>query len=137
MFIFVMHFCMWINWLNIPENFIWRFTIMISLMCVESYKQNETNKLLLMHMTHLQVSGDCVCKSNVQGASCNQCKGNTWGLALENLAGCIPCQCDPTGTQLGNQVSADNLACNQNTGQCSCLANRDGRQCDDCVSGRT
>ncbi|XP_052767673.1 usherin-like isoform X2 [Mya arenaria] len=80
-------------------------------------------------------SGDCVCKSNVQGASCNQCKGNTWGLSLEHEEGCIPCECDPSGTQLGDQLSTENLACNQNTGQCSCLTNRIGQKCDDCLNG--
>ncbi|XP_053377940.1 usherin-like [Mercenaria mercenaria] len=80
-------------------------------------------------------TGDCVCKLNVQGASCNQCKGNTWGLSLDYDTGCIPCDCDPTGTQLGDINTMADLACNQNTGACTCLANRIGRQCDDCLSG--
>ena len=77
-----------------------------------------------------------MCKTNVQGASCNQCKGNTWGLSLEYETGCILCECDPTGTQLGDINSIEDLACNQNTGACSCLANRIGRQCDDCLAGK-
>ena len=81
-------------------------------------------------------TGDCLCKDNVQGASCNQCKGNTWGLSVDSEEGCIPCDCDPTGTLYGDTVSAGELSCHQNTGECSCLANRIGRQCDDCLTGK-
>jgi len=77
-----------------------------------------------------------VCKANVQGSSCNQCLGNTWGLSLDHVEGCISCECDPTGTQLGDMVSTENLACNQNTGQCACLPNRIERQCEDCQNGK-
>ena len=82
------------------------------------------------------MTGDCLCKDNVQGATCNQCKGNTWGLSVDNEKGCIPCECDPTGTLLGDALSADELSCHQNTGECSCLSNRIGRQCDDCLVGK-
>ena len=82
------------------------------------------------------MTGNCVCKANVQGASCNQCKGNTWGLSELYEDGCIPCECDPTGTQLGDTLMPEDLSCHQNEGQCTCLANRNGRQCDDCDSGK-
>lgn len=81
-----------------------------------------------------KVSGNCHCKENVEGMSCNQCKGNTFGLNITDPEGCQSCKCDPTGTQSGN-TSAD-LACDQNTGQCACLAKRFGRTCDDCEQGR-
>ncbi|CAG2235417.1 USH2A [Mytilus edulis] len=77
-----------------------------------------------------KVSGNCHCKENVEGMSCNQCKGNTFGLNITDPEGCQSCKCDPTGTQSGN--SSTDLACDQNTGQCACLAKRFGRTCDDC-----
>ncbi|XP_021347323.1 usherin-like [Mizuhopecten yessoensis] len=83
-----------------------------------------------------KTTGSCMCKNNVEGTNCNVCKGNTFGLTITNPEGCEPCNCDPSGTQGGSPggVSSD-LSCNQNTGQCTCLANRIGRRCDDCDKG--
>ncbi|XP_062584554.1 usherin-like isoform X1 [Saccostrea cucullata] len=80
-------------------------------------------------------SGKCVCKENVVGTSCNQCSGNTFGLSVNITEGCEPCNCDPTGTKGGNSSHPDDLSCDQNTGECTCLANRIGRRCDDCAQG--
>lgn len=75
-------------------------------------------------------SGNCICKANVEGQDCSRCKSNTWGLNATDPLGCQPCNCDPTGT-----VSAALSICDANTGQCSCLSNRQGRRCDSCVRG--
>ncbi|XP_055957014.1 usherin [Patella vulgata] len=80
-------------------------------------------------------SGSCVCKERVFGRMCNRCKGNTWGLNITNPLGCDLCECDPTGTQQGDSLPPDSLACNNGNGQCSCLANRFGRQCEMCFAG--
>ncbi|XP_060070524.1 usherin-like [Ylistrum balloti] len=83
-----------------------------------------------------KTTGSCMCKNNVEGTNCNVCKGNTFGLNITNSEGCEPCDCDPSGTQGGNSGGViSDLSCNQNTGQCTCLANRIGRRCDDCDKG--
>ncbi|GFO01496.1 usherin-like, partial [Plakobranchus ocellatus] len=75
-------------------------------------------------------TGECFCKENVEGQGCDRCKASTWGLNSTNPLGCETCDCDPSGTQTENFT-----ICNQNTGQCSCLANRQGRKCDSCSQG--
>ncbi|XP_024936745.1 basement membrane-specific heparan sulfate proteoglycan core protein [Cephus cinctus] len=39
------------------------------------------------------VTGQCLCKQYTTGATCNQCKANTFNLALANQFGCISCFC--------------------------------------------
>uniref|UniRef100_A0A2C9JJ39 Usherin n=1 Tax=Biomphalaria glabrata TaxID=6526 RepID=A0A2C9JJ39_BIOGL len=75
-------------------------------------------------------TGTCICKTNVEGLQCGQCKVNTWGLNASDVLGCQPCNCDATGTLLGNSS-----VCDSNTGQCACLNNRQGRRCDTCARG--
>eukprot|EP00058_Branchiostoma_floridae_P024730 XP_002610220.1 hypothetical protein BRAFLDRAFT_76999 [Branchiostoma floridae] len=75
-----------------------------------------------------KTNGVCPCKTFVSGDNCNQCQENYWGLDQADPDGCQPCSCDPTGTVAGT-------ACNQATGQCTCLANREGRRCDTCSAG--
>ena len=87
-------------------------------------------------MTCGKVTGECVCKANVEGRSCNQCTTNSFNLTDSNAAGCEPCHCDPTGTQGGTEDNAEDLSCHQNTGQCACLTDRFGIRCDDCVPGK-
>ncbi|XP_038072643.1 usherin-like isoform X1 [Patiria miniata] len=79
------------------------------------------------------VAGACSCKSLVTGRTCNQCLNDNWGLEPSNPNGCLPCACDPTGTQRGSNGTL--LGCDQNSGQCSCLNGRTGRQCDQCSVG--
>lgn len=83
-----------------------------------------------------KTNGNCVCKDNVEGMSCNQCKSNTFGLNITDPEGCQPCNCDASGTENGDTITPHDLSCDQNTGQCTCLSNRFGRACDDCVQGR-
>lgn len=82
-------------------------------------------------MTCDSANGSCQCKANVIGQICNQCNSNTYGLDAGDEDGCSPCDCDLTGT-----VSFGS-ACNQNTGQCPCLAFRMGRRCDACSPGQS
>ena len=81
-------------------------------------------------------TGECTCKINVQERKCNQCKPNTFNLTATNQDGCHVCDCDPTGTASGDTLPFIQLACDQTTGQCSCLANRIGRTCDQCLDGK-
>uniref|UniRef100_A0A673Z070 Laminin, alpha 1 n=1 Tax=Salmo trutta TaxID=8032 RepID=A0A673Z070_SALTR len=37
--------------------------------------------------------GSCVCKDNVGGGGCDECKKGTLGLSVSNPAGCSPCFC--------------------------------------------
>ncbi|TSK16092.1 Laminin subunit alpha-1 [Bagarius yarrelli] len=37
--------------------------------------------------------GQCVCKENVDGGGCDECKSGTFGLWRQNPAGCSPCFC--------------------------------------------
>ena len=81
-------------------------------------------------------TGECDCKANVEGSTCNQCMPNTYNLTSANPLGCDACNCDVTGTVSGNQLPVGELACEHNTGQCTCLANRLGAKCDQCVQGQ-
>ena len=49
------------------------------------------------HLCNKQ-TGDCQCKANVDGRTCNQCRSNTFNLTSADLDGCQPCDCDPSGT---------------------------------------
>uniref|UniRef100_A0A4W5KU69 Laminin subunit alpha-1 n=1 Tax=Hucho hucho TaxID=62062 RepID=A0A4W5KU69_9TELE len=40
-----------------------------------------------------EAPGNCVCKDNVGGGSCDECKKGTLGLSVSNPAGCSPCFC--------------------------------------------
>jgi usherin len=82
-----------------------------------------------------KTTGACVCKANVIGRTCNSCAATFYNLTQSNPVGCQPCNCDVTGTQLGNILPSANLTCNQNTGQCNCLSSRSGLRCDSCVTG--
>ena len=83
-----------------------------------------------------KTTGACVCKENVDGQRCNLCSPFAFNLTEDNPAGCTPCDCDITGTLGGTFDNGNQLSCDQNTGQCACLANRFGSRCEDCVSGR-
>ena len=82
-----------------------------------------------------KVTGECTCKVNVEGRSCNQCKANAYNLTLENFDGCEACGCDPTGTVSGDILPQEQLSCDHNTGQCTCLSGRSGQKCDECEIG--
>ncbi|XP_077967518.1 usherin-like isoform X1 [Styela clava] len=82
-----------------------------------------------------KVTGQCDCKSNVEGRTCNLCKRNTFGLDWSLDEGCQKCNCDLTGTELGDKKAPEELVCDANTGKCTCLTSREGRRCDMCSPG--
>ncbi|XP_044579343.1 basement membrane-specific heparan sulfate proteoglycan core protein isoform X2 [Cotesia glomerata] len=45
------------------------------------------------------ISGQCTCKSNVEGLDCNRCKPSTFGLSSENPNGCNECFCNGVSNQ--------------------------------------
>ncbi|XP_065144388.2 usherin [Paramisgurnus dabryanus] len=76
-----------------------------------------------------ETTGQCACKSNVEGLRCNRCSAHTYNLSSANAKhGCQPCQCDPAGI-----VPA--TTCDSGSGQCVCLPTRYGRDCGTCKPG--
>ena len=73
------------------------------------------------------IGGQCACKQNIGGQSCDQCASGTYGLTLFS-DGCHTCDCSASGTQA-------NTTCDPISGQCACAPLSDGRQCDACVDG--
>ena len=70
------------------------------------------------------LGGQCQCKPNVIGRTCDRCAPGFYGFGPE---GCKPCDCHHIG-------SLDNF-CDLNSGQCRCRNNTYGRQCDECQPG--
>uniref|UniRef100_F6UDP9 Usherin n=1 Tax=Monodelphis domestica TaxID=13616 RepID=F6UDP9_MONDO len=73
-------------------------------------------------------TGQCPCKAGVRGLQCNHCEPHRYNLTISNLQGCQMCECDSLGT-LADAV------CDQISGQCPCLPNHQGRQCNQCKPG--
>ncbi|NXI74677.1 LAMB3 protein, partial [Anseranas semipalmata] len=73
------------------------------------------------------LSGRCVCKENVQGERCHLCKPGFAQLAHANPMGCRGCTCNVLGTR-------QDVPCDDETGQCSCLPNVVGTDCDQCMA---
>ncbi|XP_037374552.1 laminin subunit beta-4 [Talpa occidentalis] len=74
------------------------------------------------------VAGQCLCKENVEGAKCDQCKPNHYGLSASDPLGCQPCNCNPFG-------SLPLSACDVDTGQCLCRPSVTGPHCEKCAVG--
>ncbi|CAK6979151.1 laminin subunit beta-4 [Scomber scombrus] len=72
------------------------------------------------------LSGQCVCKGNVDGQRCDRCKHGFYGLRHDDLAGCQKCRCHALGSS---------GSCDQLTGRCECDRLASGEQCDRCVAG--
>eukprot|EP00794_Sanderia_malayensis_P006149 gene6149-6855_t len=65
--------------------------------------------------------GQCPCKPNVIGRTCDRCAPGSYGFSSQ---GCTACNCDTVGS--------NSQFCDSVTGQCSCTANVVGRQCNQC-----
>ncbi|XP_044280230.1 laminin subunit alpha-3 [Varanus komodoensis] len=68
-----------------------------------------------------QVDGECYCKPNVCGGSCDTCEDGYYGLAVNNYFGCQGCKCD-----VGGSVSH---VCNDLSGDCQCRKHVVGKTC--------
>ncbi|BES91346.1 LamNT [Nesidiocoris tenuis] len=67
-------------------------------------------------------TGECPCKTNVEGRQCDQCKPGTKLIATGE--GCKPCDCDLIGSR--------STTCNEYTGECECREGFGGFQCNEC-----
>jgi laminin alpha 3/5 len=72
-------------------------------------------------------SGQCQCKLNVASVSCQECKSGFFALKRNDIFGCESCECRP-GSSIDNE-------CDKNSGQCKCLPNIEGKNCDKTVPG--
>ena len=77
------------------------------------------------------VVGQCNCKSNVIGQTCDTCRPNFFNLSASNPEGCSACDCNTAGTFEGSS------ACDTTSGQCFCKNNVGGLACSMCVPGTT
>ncbi len=75
--------------------------------------------------------GQCFCKSNVQGLTCNQCRPGFSNLSTLNPDGCGSCSCNPAGTFNGQDT------CDSSDGQCLCKGFVMGTRCDMCQPNTT
>ncbi|KAI3385478.1 hypothetical protein SNEBB_007037 [Seison nebaliae] len=74
-------------------------------------------------------TGTCLaCLYHTAGVQCERCERGYFGSAIERT--CTECSCSAAGT-----VNRDPLNCDHNTGQCECMVNVKGRQCDRCEMG--
>lgn len=69
-----------------------------------------------------QLSGNCHCKPNVVGKSCNECQQGFWNIVSGE--GCQSCNCDSVGSF--------NASCDTYNGQCYCKPGVTGLKCDKC-----
>ncbi|KAM4677068.1 laminin subunit beta-4 [Discoglossus pictus] len=84
-----------------------------------------------------RITGDCLkCLNNTYGTNCESCLPGYFGSAL--LHSCQKCVCNPLGTHAQNcsmYEEAGECVCDKTTGQCPCLPNVIGINCDKCVPG--
>ncbi|KAK3546887.1 hypothetical protein QTP86_003815 [Hemibagrus guttatus] len=73
------------------------------------------------------VTGECICPPRTLLPECVQCEPQTFGC--HPLVGCEMCNCSRPG------ITAQDISCDTNSGQCSCKINVVGRQCDRCAPG--
>ncbi|GIY12987.1 laminin subunit alpha [Caerostris darwini] len=67
-------------------------------------------------------TGQCQCKSNIVGRTCNKCKAGYWAFPH-----CQLCNCDLRG-------STENI-CDEDSARCYCKDNVYGDSCDQCKPG--
>ncbi|XP_063304153.1 laminin subunit beta-4 [Pelobates fuscus] len=74
------------------------------------------------------IAGTCLCKENVEGFRCDQCKHGFFGLHSSDPLGCQYCNCNPFG-------SMPFSICHPVTGECQCQKFATGRYCEECLPG--
>uniref|UniRef100_A0A665UDS4 Laminin subunit beta-1 n=1 Tax=Echeneis naucrates TaxID=173247 RepID=A0A665UDS4_ECHNA len=72
------------------------------------------------------LSGQCICKQNVEGRRCSRCKPGFFNLRQDDAAGCKACRCHVLGS-VG--------PCDPLTGSCECDHSASGPLCDQCPEG--
>ncbi|XP_059986610.1 laminin subunit beta-3 isoform X1 [Lagenorhynchus albirostris] len=72
------------------------------------------------------VTGQCVCKEQVQGERCDLCKPGFTGLTYANPQGCHRCDCSVLGARR-------DMPCDEESGRCLCLPHVVGPKCDQCA----
>uniref|UniRef100_A0A914HLW9 Uncharacterized protein n=1 Tax=Globodera rostochiensis TaxID=31243 RepID=A0A914HLW9_GLORO len=97
--------------------------------CVYEQELDMNNASLDIHGKSLG-GGRCLnCQHNTQGINCNQCTPGFYRPTCKqwtDLDVCQPCRCDPT-KHTGN--------CAEESGNCECLAQFTGPNCDQCAAG--
>ncbi|XP_075455855.1 laminin subunit beta-4 isoform X2 [Ascaphus truei] len=90
----------------------------------------QENGICQCHTDHTlgTTAGTCLCKENVEGIRCDQCKSGFFGLSATDPIGCQYCNCNPFG-------SLPFSICDPVTGACQCQQFATGRYCEECISG--
>ena len=70
------------------------------------------------------LTGECFCKTDRGGRTCNECAERTWGNPKD---GCKDCKCHGPGS--------DSSLCDKQTGECICKRGVTGKNCDQCARG--
>ncbi|XP_028406846.1 laminin subunit beta-1-like [Dendronephthya gigantea] len=77
-----------------------------------------------------KIPGDCYCKENVLGRTCDTCKDGFYHLTENNSLGCQGCDCFLPGT-----LNRSNICEKDTVGQCPCKENTHSRNCAQCKPG--
>nr|XP_060622490.1 laminin subunit beta-2 [Anolis sagrei ordinatus] len=77
-------------------------------------------------------TGQCLrCLYNSEGDQCQFCQGGYYGDATRRT--CHRCSCNFLGTARSECPSRDQCQCERYSGQCRCLPNVQGQNCDHCA----
>ncbi|XP_068695326.1 laminin subunit beta-1-like isoform X2 [Montipora foliosa] len=74
-----------------------------------------------------QYTGTCMCKLNIQGTNCSECKDGFYHFPLTNGTDCQQCPCDFGGAF---------PICNKSSGLCTCRSGVEGTTCNRAQQGQ-